>query len=237
MTVLDLSVVRRSRTEPIRFPVRRIVNAGYVGRDREAVKAHIAELEKEGVPPPGAVPALYPIAAHALTTGQRIEVADGRSSGEVEYVLLLSQGRSYVGVGSDHTDRELERHNVLKAKILCPNIMSREVWDYDEVRGHWDDLVLESWVNPDAGMPYQRGTAAAILSPNELLKLVTARIADGDTEGLVIFSGTLPSLHAATVYGTHFRCRLRDPVLNRQLTCEYDIVTLDYLRTAEPSHV
>jgi hypothetical protein len=52
---------------------------------------------------------------------------------------------------------------------------------------------------------------------------------DGDCEGLVIFSGTVPVLTHEMIYGTTFRCELIDPVLNRQLSCEYAIDRLNYL--------
>jgi hypothetical protein len=52
MKVLELRVIRGDFSTPLTFRVQRMVNAGYVGRDVDAVKAHIEELRREGVPPP-----------------------------------------------------------------------------------------------------------------------------------------------------------------------------------------
>ena len=46
---------------PFEFSVRRILVAGYTGRNREPALAHIAELERQGIAPPDRVPALFPI--------------------------------------------------------------------------------------------------------------------------------------------------------------------------------
>lgn len=56
MKTMDLEVVSGNRLETIQFKVERMINAGYVGRDRQAVVDHIEELSKEGVPPPPSVP-------------------------------------------------------------------------------------------------------------------------------------------------------------------------------------
>ncbi len=153
MTTLDLTLRTASSSTPLLFPVRRVVNAGYVGRDQHAVRAHIEELAREGIPPPKQVPMLFPFLSAQLTTGDRIEVIGGDTSGEVEYVLLLHQGEVYVGVGSDHTDRALERDNLVKSKQVCANVLSREVWRYQDVQAHWDDLELRSWIRATAGNP------------------------------------------------------------------------------------
>src|SRR5262245_41307430 len=105
MNILSLTVRAEGRTVPLAFPVRRVINAGYVGRDQDAVRVHIEELRREGVPPPAAVPMLFPLPSDSVTTANRIEVGGGETSGEVEYALLLAGDAVYVGVGSDHTDR------------------------------------------------------------------------------------------------------------------------------------
>ncbi|WP_412759113.1 DUF2848 family protein [Neobacillus cucumis] len=52
-------------------------------------------------------------------------------------------GELYVTVGSVHTDRNLENLNVPKSKQACPNIVSRKVWRFEDVKGHWNLLELE----------------------------------------------------------------------------------------------
>jgi hypothetical protein len=212
-----------------------MVNAGFVGRDQKAVKAHIEELAREGIAPPPTVPMLFPVLRQSLTLENKIEVVERQTSGEVEFVLLLQGGRMYVGIGSDHTDRKLEAASMLNSKQVCPNVMSREVWDFEDVKDHWDELVMESRVRPSPGAEsvlYQQGPLGKILSATDLLALVKSRMPDGQCEGLMIFSGTLPVLTKEMIWATQFRCELGDPRLQRQLTCEYEIVRLDYLTEA-----
>ena len=236
MTNLDLTVREAASSVPLRFPVRRVVNAGYVGRDQEAVRAHIEELAREGIPPPSAVPMLFPFLTAQLTTADRIEVIGGDTSGEVEYVLLLHQGETYVGVGSDHTDRALERDNLIKSKQICANVLSREVWRYQDVQPHWDDLQLRSWVRATAADPevlYQEARLGAILSAETLLELVRSRIRDQQEEGLVIFSGTVPLRTGHTIYGESFRGELLDPRTGRNLSFAYHVERLTYVLDGE----
>jgi hypothetical protein len=232
MPSLDLLLVRKLTTAPVRFEVCRMINAGYVGRDQKAVKAHIEELAREGIAPPPSVPVLFPVLSNNLTTASRIEVVEDRTSGEVEFILLLQAGRMWVGVGSDHTDRHLEANSMLNSKQVCPNVMSKQVWDYDEIRDHWDEIVLQSWTRTSTDSDpilYQKAPLAKILSATDLLTLVKSRMTKGDCEGLVIFSGTIPILTREMICGSFFRCELIDPVLNRQLACEYSIDRLNYL--------
>jgi hypothetical protein len=216
----------------MQFVVRRVINAGYVGRDQATVLAHIEELQREGIPPPPAVPMLFPLPGDTVTTADRIEVTSGQTSGEVEYVLLLNKGEILVGVGSDHTDRWLERHSLVKSKQLCKNVVSRQVWRYRDLRARWDGLVLQSFVRDpgtDTDILYQQAPLRSILSADTLLDMVRTRLRDADEDGLVIFSGTLSLLTERPHYGGYFRGELIDPRSEQRLSCEYRTVRLDYL--------
>ena len=241
MAILDLTLLTRDgpkkdRTVPLRFHVRRMVNAGYVGRDIAAVKAHIEELRREGVSPPPSVPMIFPVLTHNITTAGRIGVLGARTSGEAEYVLLLQGDRMYVGVGSDHTDRDLEVHSIVHSKQVCQNVMCAHVWDYNDVRDYWDDLVIQSWVKTGASGEetlYQKAALGTIISPRDLTALVGSRLRDGDSEGLVIFSGTVPVITGEMVCGDYFRCELTDPQRGQSLVCEYTIHPMDFLEEPE----
>ena len=52
MKVLNLTLNKKSGTESVSFSVKRMVNAGYVGRDRDALQRHIEEMIKEGISTP-----------------------------------------------------------------------------------------------------------------------------------------------------------------------------------------
>lgn len=233
MKPLVLSVISGNELIPLQFDVKRIVNAGYVGRDLKAVTAHIEELRREGIAPPPSIPMLFPVMSHNITTSSLIEVIGDKTSGEAEFVLLSDGRNVYVGVGSDHTDRELERYSIVKSKQVCRNVLSPRVWRYEEVKSYWDDLMIRSWTKLDEGeewVPYQRASLSAIISANEIMDLVKSKLKDGQDEGLVIFSGTVPILTGEMLFGSVFRAELIDGKSERSLICEYRVVKLDYLK-------
>jgi hypothetical protein len=236
MKLLELSVVSGKQVTPLQFSVKRMVNGGYVGRNLEAVRAHIEELRREGVSPPSSVPMIFPVLSHNITTADEIEVVGGKTSGEAEFVLLLDGQRIYVGVGSDHTDRDLERYSIVKSKQICHNVLSSRVWRYDEIESYWDDLLIQSWTKATEGeewVLYQKGPLRTILSAPEIMGLVRSRSKGIQTDGLVIFSGTIPTLTKEMIFGCAFRTELIDSRLGRSLTCEYKVLRLDYLEGVE----
>jgi hypothetical protein len=180
---------------------------------------------------------LFPVLSNNVTTAGKIETIERKTSGEVEFVLLIRGETILVGIGSDHTDRRLETVDLIKSKQACPNVLGGTVWEFEEVRGHWDNLVMESWVrlnSADKWTPYQSASVAAILPPLQVMELVRSRICDSRMDGMLIFSGTIPIQDGNVVYGSGFRCALTDPILKRSLHCTYDIVHLDYLGSAAP---
>ncbi len=232
---LSLTIESQGRATPYTFPVRRMVNAGYVGRNPAAVRAHIDELRHEGIPPPRSIPAFFMLTADSLTTADQIEVVGGGTSGEVEYVLFPIEDDVLVGVGSDHTDRVLERTSLSKSKQICKNVVSQRVWRLADLKEAWDDLLLQSWVrSPETGQDilYQKGRLGTILPPEELIAMVRARIKDPWGAGLVIFSGTIPVVGGKLISSTEFRGELLDPRSGRSLGCAYRVVPLDYLQDA-----
>src|SRR5690606_30208457 len=100
----------------------------------------------------------------------QIEVSGDASSGEVEFVLAQFNGRLWVGVGSDHTDRKLETVGVAISKQLCDKPICPTFWPFDDVAGHWDDLVLRSFIIEDGERRlYQEGSVASMLPPAQLI--------------------------------------------------------------------
>ena len=85
--------------------INNLIIAGWTGRDKGAMEAHIKELEALGVARPASTPIFYRVAGSRLTTADSIQVSGESSSGEVEFVLTNIEGELWVGVGSDHTDR------------------------------------------------------------------------------------------------------------------------------------
>ena len=212
MTELTLSL---GGTE-VAVAVHIAIVAGWTGRDRAAVEEHIAELEAVGVPRPSTTPIFYRVSASRLTTAPEIE-STAASSGEVEPLLLRHDGALWVGVGSDHTDRELETHSVAASKQLCDKPVVRELWPYAEVAGHWDQLVLRSRIFTDGGEAlYQEGTLEVLLPPDELLAQARPPLDDG----ALMFCGTIPA-RGGIRPASEFVYELEDPVLGRTIAGRY----------------
>lgn len=227
---LDLVLENTKERRQLVFNYRRMVNAGYVGKNQEEVRRHIQELAEKGIPGPKSTPVLFPVVCNALVTDSVVEVYGSETSGEVEYVLLvINEDEVYVGLGSDHTDRHLEETDIPRSKQICPNLMSRTVWPLEEVQGDWDDLLMNANVVKDGEeIRYQEGRLGLLLNPAELMAFVKSKI-PGPLEDLVIFSGTMGMLTEGFVFGEKFSSKLIDEKLNRRLEISYDVKPLDYL--------
>lgn len=215
------------------FQPQRVLMAGYTGRDQAGVQRHIDELRAHGVPAPRRVPILFPATVDRLTMADAIEVLGTQTSGEAEFVLLYYQGQVYVAAGSDHTDRDLERTSITFAKQVCPNVLSREVWPFADIRDHWDRIILRAraWPRRPDGPPqgdqsarrYQEGTLGEMLRPEDLEGLVRERVG-GEMEGTVLFSGTMPIVDdGGFAFGGAFAAELEDPIARRTLRCQYAV--------------
>ena len=231
MNTLKIVLDSDGRKEEILFQIRRMVNAGYTGRNREAVRQHIEELRKEGVPAPESTPTAYEVISKLIYFDPEIEVIGNRSSGEAEFVLLCSDHEVYVGVGSDHTDRELESVSIIKSKQICPNVMTPYVWRLNDVRKGWDEMILRSWVFNDKGekILYQEAPLSVMMTPEDLMSFVKNKMEDKRLEGVVIYSGTIPLLGEKPNYNNYFEAELFNPDNGKKLNCAYNIQVLDFL--------
>ncbi len=223
-TAHQLVVVERDGSKVERpFVVERMLNLGSATRDPETAVGHQREVAEAGVRIAFDVPAprIYPIDVSALTTDDRVGVHGRRTSGEAEIGLLVDD-ELYIGVGSDHTDRDVERFSILWSKQACPNVLGREIWRWRDVREHWDECVLTSTVD---GKPYQETPVSAFLTPEAILELVAER-ANAQGPGLAVFCGTIVSLTGHLGFGDRWECQLTDPVLGRQISVGYDLTYL-----------
>ncbi len=196
--------------------VTQLVIAGWTGRDEQALKKHIRELEEIGVKPPKTTPIFYRVSANLFTHEKEIQVSGPDTSGEVEFVLVRSNSELLVALGSDHTDRKAETIGVSLSKQLCAKPVSIDMWRYDEVKPHWERLVLRAWAD---GELYQEGPVTAMRSPEDLMGRYPLR------PGYAMFCGTLAA-RGGIRPAARFRMELEDPVLKRRLSHEYAIVTL-----------
>lgn len=232
MKTLKLTLETNGREEEIWFDMRRMINAGYTGRDQEQVREHVEELKKEGVPAPESTPTAYEMITQLIYFDPVIEVVGGKTSGEAEYVLLCSGEEVYVGVGSDHTDRELESVSINKSKLVCPNILSDRLWRLQEIRKEWDEILLRSWVKNGKGQKvlYQEAPLSAMMSPEDLMGFVKRKVNDKSLDGTAIFSGTIPILTGKFIYSPYFEAELFNPRSQKRLNLSYQVQVLDYLK-------
>jgi hypothetical protein len=196
--------------------ISQLVIAGWTGRDEAALKKHIKELEEIGVKPPKATPIFYRVSGSLFCHADEIQVSGPDTSGEVEFVLIASPEGLKVAVGSDHTDRKAETIGVSLSKQLCAKPVSRESWRYEELKPHWEKLVLRSWAD---GELYQEGPVSAMRSPEDLMGRYPLK------PGWAMFGGTLAAKGGIRPAG-RFAMELEDPVLRRRLRHEYRIQVL-----------
>jgi len=224
---LPLVIESRDGHAPLPFTVRHIVCGGYSSRDPAEVERHIKELEGLGIPRPKEVPIFFSVASYLATVESVVEVQGPFTSGEVEFVLLFGPGGPWVTVGSDQTDRFFERYSVLSSKQLCPKIIGGTVWPMADVEEHWDELVLRSWVRSGRKRRlYQEASLAAILPPAALLPALRPR-AGRVLDGVVFFSGTVPTVEGELVYGDAYELELADPRLERRIRTQYTVHVLE----------
>ena len=201
-----------------------LIIAGWTARDQKAVEHHIRELEALGVKRPKTTPIFYRAAASLLTTTDTIEVLGGASSGEIEPVIYALGGELWVGVGSDHTDREAETVGVSLSKQMCAKPVSARLWRCADVADNWDDLILRSHaVIGSERRLYQEGTAKTMRPVAELIRLGTGR--DTLPDGTAMFCGTLPAI-GGVAPADRFEMELHDPHSGRSITAAYSIRSL-----------
>ena len=206
--------------QTLALTVENLIVAGWTGRDMAGVQHHIDELAELGIAPPSQVPLYYRVSNSLPTQDAQIEVVGEGTSGEVEPLLLQHDGKLWLGVASDHTDRDLEAYSVAASKQACPKPIGAEVWDFDEVKDDLDSLELRCLIREkDDWVIYQEGTLAAIRPLADLM---------GGTkfgENTAMLCGTLGAIGGVRPSAA-YRMELVDPARDRKITLEYSVRTL-----------
>ncbi|MBI9091043.1 MAG: DUF2848 family protein [Desulfobacterium sp.] len=230
MVDINLTLETTEGSRPLTFSYSKMVNAGFTGKNQEEVRHHLDELAEKGIDVPDSTPTLYPVVPRALSTDSAMDVFGEETSGELEYVLFFKDDKEiYVGLGSDHTDRNLEEFHIPRSKQICPNIVTTSVWPLSEIQDHWDSLTMRcSVVKDNEEILYQEGELGLLLNPAELIDFVKGKI-EGPLDGTVIFSGTFKMLTDEFVFADRFSGELVDGRLNRKLVFSYDVLPLDYM--------
>jgi hypothetical protein len=219
-----LTFARRCADKADRITIEpaRLIVAGWTGRDEAALRHHIEELAAIGVPRPSSVPVFYRNAVSNVVQTTRLEVLGPDTSGEVEPVIVALADGLWVSVGSDHTDRKAETMGIALSKQLCGKVIGDELWRFDEISAHWDQIIIRSFVTIGGErVPYQEGPLAAMRRPEDLI----ARTGKPFVPDTIMFCGTLGAKGGIRP-AARFEMELDDPVLRRRMTHAYDVIDL-----------
>lgn len=207
--------------DEIDVTIDQLVVAGWTGRNQEAVDHHIEELRLLGIAPPSQVPLYYRGSKSLLVQDTVIDVLGEGTSGEVEPLLVQTNGVLYIGLASDHTDRDLEAHSVAASKQICLKPAARDVWLYETIEDHVDDLVLTCSIEENGEwVLYQEGTLASIRPLADLIS------GSGFEDHYAMLCGTLPAIGSVRP-AMNYRMQLQDPVLKRAISLDYAVRTLE----------
>lgn len=184
--------------------------AGYTGRDQAAVQHHIDELAAIGVAPPPEVPMFYEVDPATVSTAADFEdSATNLTSGEVEPVYIRHDGVYYLGVGSDHTDRDVEREDIGDSKRACPKPVGGEVIRVDDFAGlRLDDATARCTRD---GVLYQEGLLSGLLSPADVVERLIASLGLAPDADFVCLGGTLPLIDGGFKAGEKWQVQIEFP--------------------------
>jgi hypothetical protein len=224
--VLEFTIAAQDGSRKLELEVRRLIHGGRTARaanlsllgDRHSLS------DKRSSSPPSAVAFLVP--TFNATTSSSIAMYDDDNYAEAEFAILTDQDRTkYVTIGSDHTDRNLElTGGSAKSRLIAPKVMAPTAWPYEEVKEHWDELVIRAHVYRDGeSEPYQEGKVDAVLPPEAIFGVAAQQIGLEDYRGTVLFGGTIPFLQKERVFGSGWDLELLDPILDRRLQHHFEV--------------
>ncbi len=222
--MLQFQRLAKTAEDRVAVAIDHLIIAGWAGRDAAAIEHHIEELAALGIPRPSTTPLYYRISPQTLTQTDRLVVLGPDSSGEVEPIVVAMADGLWIGIGSDHTDRKAETQGIALSKQLCGKPIGSQLWSYNDVEGHWDDLRIRSWVTIDGARAlYQDSPISSLRTPRDLIRRY--RHSDMLPAGTLMFCGT-PGAIGGIRPGSRFEMEILDPVLNRSLTHAYDVEVL-----------
>jgi hypothetical protein len=196
---------------------------GNTGRTQKMVDIHIEELARLGIPSSSEVPSLSRITDILVTQNSKIQVMGKKTTGEVEFVLLLTGEGRYVTVGSDHADRELEAEGNIYTKQVCPKPIAKNAWPLEDVQSHWDEIRLTCEVLHEGKWEiYQDDLVATILSFEDIFRFIENR-GQNNIKGTVLYCGTISLFSGKFIYASAYRLTLVDPVMERFITHTYEV--------------
>jgi len=228
-----------------RVSVKRLFLGRNTSRDIKGTLASLDALRAEGYSIHGN-PNICKKSRYLLTNENEIEVQGPQTSGEAEYVAIFDGGEVYVSVGSDHNDRTLQYlctealgqvYDTAKSKQMCPAVVGTEAWRYEDVKDHWDQLNLKSFVTVNGSkIPFQDFKLSDLVDLEYHLRTTPPLRSDGT----VLFGGSSGTVRAvpanvfqgqSSLQGVYFPpdfgMELVDPVLGRKISHHYTIYSLE----------
>ncbi|MFJ8235387.1 DUF2848 family protein [Ureibacillus sp. NPDC094379] len=202
--------------------IKKVIVVGYGGRNIKKIQEHIDELAELGIAPPPSVPMIYPQELEQLNFSNECHGSQF-SSGEAEYALFHDGNEWLVTLGSDHTDREVEKEDILKSKLVCDKPLATDFWRLADLKEDWDTIILRSYVTTNGEkVLYQEDTLEALLEVDVLLEKL-GNLGEKNLEHTVIYSGTVPTKNGF-VFGEAFEYEIEQPKLNKKIKHHYSIV-------------
>ena len=200
-----------------------LIIAGFTGSNTEKVKEHLVELQKQGIKVPDEIPSFYRIPSENATQSDEISVVGGKTSGEIEPVLVVKDGSYFISLGSDHTDREMEIKSIARSKASCKKPISRIAVPMEHLALDWERLGLTSEVNESGKwVPYQDGRCADLTHPLKLAGLLQKDQGKVPVNA-VIFLGTIPIIGGRFRFSEEFRGTLNNTETGLKLSIHYRI--------------
>lgn len=194
---------------------------GYSGRNVDKTKAHISELKKLGVPKPASIPEIYHLSSALFKQVDSIDVVGNKTSGEAEIVLIFDGEQSYVTLGSDHTDRDLETVSIHKSKQVYDKPLATKLWHFEDVQAQWDNLKLTSYVMENGRWKlYQQDAVSSILPVEKLIASLTKEGAN--LTNTIVYCDIVP-LKNGFYYPHKFKAELFNSQENNKIELTYSI--------------
>jgi hypothetical protein len=160
-------------------------------------------------------------------------------------VAIMDKGEILITTGSDHLDATLtgmsfqnagREYDPAKSKQLCPAVVARDAWLYQDIKDHWDALQLRSSVTISGKRTPFQDYSMSKLNSLETHLTVNPKLRD---DGTVLFSGSSdqlstspPNLYnvdagADGIFPRDFHFEMTDPILGRTIAHGYTVQVLE----------
>lgn len=231
---------------PLTLQVDNMFGGGRSARHKTHFKDHMDDLTKFGIPQDPYemdAPVAFLTPPITATTSHKLLQYENATCGEVEPILLIDDQKNiYLTVGSEHLDRHMERGYKLKCKLFAQRVIAPDAWLYEDVKDHWDDLILRYYAYPDGGpgayvyptkaerVLGQEGECGQNYPPEPYLERLKRQTGVEDPRNSAIFLGTIPWLtklrdggKGPFLFAPAYEIEIEDPVLKRTIRHHYEV--------------